>query len=211
MTEATTANYSPGALVILQAAGELFAERGFDGVSANDIAQHAGVSKANVFHHFACKDDLYMATLRRASMRNTGEVEAVLTGCGSHADKLRGLLQLTLKRMVDKPEETRLILREAFENGHSRGQKLAQQVFRDSFSAELSLFIQGQKAGEFRRDLDPMLCWMTLISAALFYFQGHNVLRHHPEFNFSDQPGAFAQQCSDLLLHGLLEPKRSTR
>lgn len=42
---------------------ELFARRGIDGVSLSEIAVAAGVSKANVLHHFATKDGVYAACL----------------------------------------------------------------------------------------------------------------------------------------------------
>lgn len=41
----------------------LFARRGIDGVSIAEVALAAGVSKANVMHHFGSKDGLYAACL----------------------------------------------------------------------------------------------------------------------------------------------------
>ena len=43
---------------ILDAAAELFAERGFEGASIQDIAQKAGVGKGTVYLYFKTKDDL---------------------------------------------------------------------------------------------------------------------------------------------------------
>lgn len=43
---------------ILQAAVELFAERGYDGTSTADIAERAGVAHGTVFHHFKTKENL---------------------------------------------------------------------------------------------------------------------------------------------------------
>ena len=43
---------------ILDEGVRLFAARGFDGVSMTDLANAAQVSKANIFHHFANKDEL---------------------------------------------------------------------------------------------------------------------------------------------------------
>ncbi|MEA1890213.1 MAG: helix-turn-helix domain-containing protein, partial [Pseudomonadota bacterium] len=51
---------------ILDAAEILFAEKGFDAVSMRAIAEKADVSKANVFHHFGSKENLYLAVLRSA-------------------------------------------------------------------------------------------------------------------------------------------------
>lgn len=46
---------------------ELFCERPYDQVSMNDVAQHAGVSKALVFHYFSTKRDLYVEIVKRAA------------------------------------------------------------------------------------------------------------------------------------------------
>lgn len=192
-----------GALQILQAASELFAMHGYDGTSINDIAQRAGLCKANVFHHFASKETLYHAVLKRASVRTVAEVEQIVDGDGSYARKLHQLLRLNLLRMLEKPGAMQLILRESFEHGQTRGRELAEQVFRHTFSAELSLFTKAQQAGEFRSDLDPMLCWMGMVGTALFYFQGRHMLRYHPEFQFDSKPELFAEHLSELLLRGM--------
>lgn len=46
---------------ILEAAVELFAEKGFDGVSTSEIAQQAGVAEGTIFRHFKTKKDLLYA------------------------------------------------------------------------------------------------------------------------------------------------------
>lgn len=56
--EATTA-------AMLDAAIELFSERGFAGVSVRDIAEETGVSHALVHRYLGSKADIYRAVLRR--------------------------------------------------------------------------------------------------------------------------------------------------
>src|SRR4029453_96330 len=48
---------------LLAAGTELFAERGFDGVSEQAIARKAGVNPAMISYHFGSKRELYMAIL----------------------------------------------------------------------------------------------------------------------------------------------------
>jgi len=45
---------------ILQAARELFAERGYDGTATAEIAERAGVAHGTVFHHFQTKRNLLL-------------------------------------------------------------------------------------------------------------------------------------------------------
>lgn len=51
--------------LILEAAGRLFGEFGYDGTRLDDIAAAAGVTKPIVYRHFDSKRDLYLAILRR--------------------------------------------------------------------------------------------------------------------------------------------------
>jgi AcrR family transcriptional regulator len=51
--------------VIVRTATEVFAERGYDGASIDEIARRAGVSAPVVYDHFASKQDLYERLLER--------------------------------------------------------------------------------------------------------------------------------------------------
>lgn len=48
---------------LVQAASELFAQRGYDHVSLDEVARRCGVTKVIVYRHFASKKDLYLQLL----------------------------------------------------------------------------------------------------------------------------------------------------
>ena len=50
---------------ILEAANGLFAERGYDEVTIEDIAKSAGVARGLVHHYFGGRKDVYLALLER--------------------------------------------------------------------------------------------------------------------------------------------------
>jgi len=50
---------------ILDAALKLFSHRGYGATSVNDIADEAGLSKGNVYHHFPDKEAMFRALLDR--------------------------------------------------------------------------------------------------------------------------------------------------
>lgn len=58
---------------ILQTAAGLFAERGFHGVSVNDIGEACGISGPAIYKHFAGKDDLLARSLTSISERLLSE------------------------------------------------------------------------------------------------------------------------------------------
>ena len=50
---------------ILEAAGGLFGDRGYDGTTLDDVAGAAGVTKPIVYRHFVSKQGLYLTLLER--------------------------------------------------------------------------------------------------------------------------------------------------
>jgi AcrR family transcriptional regulator len=50
---------------IIDAAMELFAQKGFRGTTTRDLASHAGVNEAIIFRHFKTKEELYSAIIER--------------------------------------------------------------------------------------------------------------------------------------------------
>lgn len=51
-------------LAVLTAAKSLFAERGYDGTSINDIVKLSGVSVGSIYHQFGGKAEVFMALVR---------------------------------------------------------------------------------------------------------------------------------------------------
>jgi AcrR family transcriptional regulator len=69
---------------LLESAYELFSKRGIRAVGTEELIEHAGVSRATFYRHFASKDDLVLAFLQRREHRWTrGFVEAEARRRGS--------------------------------------------------------------------------------------------------------------------------------
>lgn len=54
---------------LLDTAAAMFAEKTYEDVVMEDIAAHAGVSRASLYHYFPGKRDLYAAIFKRSSQR----------------------------------------------------------------------------------------------------------------------------------------------
>lgn len=199
----STQNTTAGRQEILAAALDLFAEHGFDGVSMNAIACRAGISKANVFHHFGSKEALYLETMQSAC----GEFAPVLDGLDAtgkgHGERLEQFIRDDVEQMFSDPDRARLILREVLESGPSRGRELASEVFDDHFSRVVRLFESGQQNGIFRSDIPPALAASMAIACNVFLFQSQHVLRHLSGVDFVDDPGRYSALVAGVMLDGL--------
>jgi AcrR family transcriptional regulator len=63
---------------LLQAAAQVFAERGFHGASLDDVARVAGFTKGAVYSNFKGKDDLFLAVLEARYQRILSSLQATL-------------------------------------------------------------------------------------------------------------------------------------
>ncbi|WP_374312254.1 TetR/AcrR family transcriptional regulator [Microbacterium sp.] len=77
---------------ILHEAARLFAERGFSGVSLEELGAAVGVSGPALYRHFANKQALLGAILVGVSERLLAGGRGVVAGGGSPADQLRALI-----------------------------------------------------------------------------------------------------------------------
>jgi len=195
--------WSGGARTILEQAKLLFARKGFGAVSIQQIAQGAGVSKANVFHHFGSKDDLYLAVLKAACEETMGSLNEALGGQDAGMALWR-FFSSQLEDMLRHQASARLILREIMEGGDARERSLAEQVFDEYFNRLVNLVKQGQGVGLLRTEFDPALLAYLMLGANTFFFENHRIAVHLEEGAFARSAAGYSQAVFQLLLQGAL-------
>jgi len=195
---------SAGEVAILDAAIKLFSEKGYDGVSMRGVAEEAGVSKANIYHHFESKEALYRAIVCASAAELSGMVSQLAKSTGAFDSRILDFAIQHLGHMEGNALSSRVIMREAFSGNDQRSKMLVDEVFGGIFTRMVSIFEAGQQAGVLRPELDPALCATLLIGADVFYFQARGTLKHLPRAKFAEDPLRFSNQMVDVMLNGML-------
>src|SRR4051794_41152992 len=79
---------------LMASALKLLMRRGYRRIRVEDVARHAGVSKATVYHYFSNKDDLLTQTVAGRIADTHAEIEDRMAAAGGSAsDRLRLFLQ----------------------------------------------------------------------------------------------------------------------
>jgi len=103
-------------LQILQVAGRLFAEKGFERTTSREICSAAGTNLAAVNYHFGSRNGLYEAVLVEAHGQIVGldDLESIARSGVTAEAKLRELIALIVGRSsaVDLPWGLRVLVRE---------------------------------------------------------------------------------------------------
>jgi AcrR family transcriptional regulator len=85
---------------VLDAASALFAERGFHGTTARDIAERAGVNLAAAHYHFGSKEGLYLEVLRAQFDTITATLARRGARLTAGARPTRGALEALLRARI---------------------------------------------------------------------------------------------------------------
>jgi AcrR family transcriptional regulator len=101
---------------LLEAAGEEFADKGYELARVRAICDRAGANLAAINYHFGAKEQLYMEVLREAHKCGLERQEELTATGASSAQRLRGFIRHFLERVLamNRPEDWqhRVMLRE---------------------------------------------------------------------------------------------------
>jgi AcrR family transcriptional regulator len=137
-------------IAILEAARDLFQDRGFDETSIEAIAERADVSRSTFFNYFPTKESL-LSEIAAVEMESLERLVIVkLAEVPSAVDKIRHVMRLLIADTVPFLRVTRHVLLETMLHPSDVPSPLVQL---DAILAEL--VGQAQAQGEIRADLAP--------------------------------------------------------
>lgn len=89
---------------ILRVAGELFSQRGYFGVSMQDIANELDITKAALYYHYKSKDDLAEILLRNAVLELKKELKQAVDNSILPSDVFFNIIKTFLDFKLRHPE-----------------------------------------------------------------------------------------------------------
>jgi len=107
---------------ILAVAKVLFSDRGYHGVSVDEIASRLGVSPAILYRHFVSKEALYEEVLNEIACKRESYVEAVVSSDGSFDDVLKKITRIYIDSVSRDPDYLRMELQSALDGSDATRQ-----------------------------------------------------------------------------------------
>jgi TetR/AcrR family transcriptional regulator len=151
--------------LILGAATDVFAERGFAGAGMDEIARRSGVNKALLYYHVGDKQTLYTAVLVRCMDSARATVEGTLARAQDPEGRLRSLLAGLTEVVAETPAYHQLILREMASGGANLSPEILTRLI-GMLGLTRGVLDEGRNAGVFR-GLDPFLTHLLLIGGVI--------------------------------------------
>lgn len=181
---------------ILDAAAQVFRQKGFHGASMSDIADAVNLQKASLYHHVSSKQEILLALLDRALDMLTERIEKVADQLIPADAKLRQMIRVYLKSLADNSDLSSVLLFE--HRSLEKKQHLRHVPHRDRFESLWRQVVeQGVHEGLFVCP-DPAITVRALMGAlnwtiTWFHAEGSKTIEQ------------IADLYADLLFDGLLK------
>jgi TetR/AcrR family transcriptional regulator, regulator of autoinduction and epiphytic fitness len=149
---------------IVRAVNALLAEKGFDGMTVDDVASRVGIAKASLYKHFPGKDDLAAAAMVWVMRRTQAHMASLAAGMAA-MDKLKAVVAwaIALKLAGEMPAlpSQNSSLRKALSANRDYMEALVE------VSDELGAWIvEAQKKGAIDPTIPPIVVLYTLYARA---------------------------------------------
>ncbi|WP_142277451.1 TetR/AcrR family transcriptional regulator [Mycobacterium timonense] len=170
---------------ILDAAAEVFLDRGYGGAGLRDIATAAQMQAGSLYYHFSSRDELVIEVLRAGQDLISGAVTERLAGLpygANDLDRLRVVMRAHVESLAAQGNYTAAAMRllgtvpPEIHHQQLNAARGYGDLWRDLIAA-------AQSSGVARRNLDPGAIRMLMIGALNsdpdWYRLKHNTLTRH--------------------------------
>ena len=149
---------------ILDAAVRVFAREGYHSCRVSDIADEAGVAYGLVYHYFRSKDEVMNELFTERWSLLLAAIDEVDRGDGSGREKLDAVAGFIIDSYRHDPELMQVIIVEVTRAANSFGRTHLPEINK-AYEAIEKIISDAQKAGTFRKEVDPRL-------ASMFFYGG---------------------------------------
>jgi AcrR family transcriptional regulator len=144
---------------ILEAAQSLFLARSYADVTIDDIAAEADVTKGAVYHHFASKEELYLAMMNADFEEKASLFQRVVGSAEGCRARLRALTSAYFSLPPAKRDLIHLVRRDSNAFGEPTRSSLVRAYQAALPNPVETILLQGMRSGELRGTDPRLLSW----------------------------------------------------
>ena len=189
----------------MEAAINLFGERGYESTSVSALAKAAGIGKGTIYSYFASKNEILLAFCEEELAFIHDEIREKLDPNAPMAEKMLMVLMSDFRFVTRNKEFGRTLIRElTFPKEITiEKSKMIEERFLDLF---VGIFKEGQQRGQLRRDIELIITGGHFYALYLMVLSAWYSRRLHTEEDVRDSLELMIEQT----LNGLI-PRETPR
>jgi AcrR family transcriptional regulator len=159
---------------ILETAKNLFAEKGYHGMSMREISDALGVSKAALYYYFKDKEELFLEILKIYLEEMSAVLDRISVEPISGAEKIRRFVEYVLTQPTEQRATIRLASQEINQLSPET-RKTFGLIYQDKFIKKIQAILQeGMRQGEFREIPGDVSVWALLGIMFPYFYPSHS-------------------------------------
>ena len=190
--------------LIYRTAGKLFADKGFGSVSMGEIAEKCKMSKANLYHHFSSKNDLYEKIILRALQNTSDILDKAEQIDDNYVNKIKFTAKEHLNQLILNSQEYKLLARESSDLGNKERTPFSIGLFQQNLSQIINLIEQAKKNKEIIEQCDSRILAFQLISPNFSYLVFQRLFTQIFEELDDTNYEHFSETLTENLLNGIV-------
>ena len=165
---------------IFETSMKLFASKGYDATSIEEITSVVGVAKGTLYYHFSSKEEIFTFLIEEGMKLLQNSMSIKVANCNSLKDKLKAILLIQIKVMVKYQDFITIVLSEVLGKG-SRNLTCRKYVFEYINMLE-KIIDESIKSGETNVEnlASPIAIASRNFWYNLFYFVIQNKIKSRP-------------------------------
>lgn len=186
---------------ILEAAEEIFANKGLAGARVDEIAKMAGVNKRMIYAYFESKENLYVTVLKIVYSR-LAELEKTIDSLASPEDAVRKFIQGYFKFLNDNPNFVSLVLWENLNKAEFIDLSEAVKIKHPAVEAIRAIVRIGKKYNVFKESTSVDKIVMAVNMFCFSYFSNRYTMPKLLGVNLYDKESieSYCNMVSDMIL-----------
>ncbi len=202
-------------MAILDAAERLFSRRGFNATTIKMIADESGQNSALIYYYYDSKASLYGHVIKRVLGEIRDEGIRRTASANRPDEVVTAIIESQVAVLKSHPALQVIVARELIDWRASHAEPAIRELAASLFERLRLAILEGQKSGDFRRDLDPTFAAISVIAQVGYMVLARPVagilLGRGTDGPTPGDLESFAKHAADFALAGLRSPARKGR
>lgn len=139
--------------LIYRKAVRVFAEKGYDATSVQEIAEATGVAKGTIYYHFKGKRELFVASIKEGLRELIDEAKAAVGRIGDPVEQIGYIFDAFIERQMKSSDFVYLLFKEALAPGREWLEEISEH-WHQLATLIARVVSEGQDAGVIQ-DVEP--------------------------------------------------------
>ena len=190
---------------LLRAATSVFAQHGLGGGRVKLIASAAKSNERMIYYYFGSKERLFIAVLENVYRQMWKAENALHLDRSPPLDAIKAMSDFTLDHYLSHPEMLTILNNENLHRGRyvSKSKEL-KRLSSPALDLMSRIYARGVRAGVFRKGLDPVEIYLSILALNYFYVSNRYTLSAYLGINLAgEQLKSWRQWVSDVIVRAI--------